>query len=61
MSFRREKIKLSVFSGNIIIHIENLTESTSSQEFAVFWNLSQVFQKENDQQSLMLVGQVNEV
>lgn len=28
MSFRREEIKLSIFSGNKIIYMENLTEST---------------------------------
>ena len=44
----------------MIIHIENLTEPVSSQEFSVFWNPSQVFQKENDQQNLILIGQVNE-
>lgn len=52
------KIKLPIFSNNAIIYIESSAESTSNLEFSMFWNPSQVFQKENDQQNLMLGSQV---
>lgn len=54
----RGKIKLPIFSNNAIIYIESSAESTSNLEFSMFWNPSQVFQKENDQQNLMLGSQV---
>ena len=52
------KIKLSIFSNNAIIYMESSAVPTSNQEFSVFWHPSQVFQKENDQQNLMLGSQV---
>lgn len=52
IKFRKENIKFSIFSGNIIIYMKNLAESTSNQGFPVFWNPSQVIQEESNPQNL---------